>query len=64
MTGRVKIYDGKKGFGIINSNNRDYFFRYTDIVGRAHRHCFEGETVSFVPQEHVRGLRAVEVRAV
>ena len=64
MSGEIKYYSKKKGFGIITSDSVDYFFRYTDIVGKKHKDCIKGEKVSFVPQPHTRGLRAVEVMSV
>ena len=63
-TGRVKIYNKRRGFGIIQSDNSDYFFRWTDIVSNSHKQCRAGERVIFTPQQHMRGLRAVEVKSV
>lgn len=63
-TGMVKVYNKRKGYGIIRSDNSDYFFRWTDIVSTSHKQCKTGERVSFMPQEHFRGLRAVEVKAI
>ena len=59
--GEVKLYNKRKGFGIIQSDERDYFFRWTDIVSPTHKHCIAGEKVLFIPQMHSRGLRASQV---
>lgn len=62
MTGRVKIYNKNKGYGIITSCNIDYFFMWTDIECKGHKHCHVGEEVSFKPIEHDRGMRATQVK--
>ena len=61
--GLVKVYNKKRGYGIIQAENRDYFFRWTDIISTSHKECKTGEQVIFIPQEHMRGLRAVNVQA-
>lgn len=63
-TGRVKIYNKRRGYGIIQADNTDYFFRYTDIITNSHKQCKAGEKVIFTPQQHTRGLRAVSVQAI
>lgn len=63
-TGKVKVYSKKRGFGIIVSDSKDYFFRYTDIITESHKHCEIGETVSFIPELHTRGLRAIQVQTI
>lgn len=61
--GTVKLFNKRKGYGIVQSENRDYFFRYTDIVTTSHKHCEQGQQVQFIPQQSIRGLRAVQVQA-
>lgn len=64
MMGQVKSFSKQRGYGFISSDNKDYFFRWTDIVTANHQHCKQGDRVSFTPQESTRGLRAVGVQAV
>lgn len=63
-TGKVKVYNKRKGYGIITCESQDYFFRYDSIIGKSHRDCSVGEKVSFIPELHTRGLRAVQVQTV
>lgn len=53
MTGRVKSYNPKTGWGFIESDGNDYLFstRYS-----------EGEKVEFDPQKTSKGLRATNIR--
>lgn len=62
MTGIVKSYSRKNGVGFVTANDKDYFFRWSDIVGRKHSHCIAGEVVSFEPYECNRGLRAINIQ--
>ena len=62
MTGVIKSYSRKNGVGFVTANDRDYFFRWNDIVGRKHAQCKTGEVVSFEPYECNRGLRASKVK--
>lgn len=63
MTGKVKIYNKRKGYGIIDAD-KDYFFRWTDIISDSHKHCEVGETVSFIPYKDVKGMRAKQVQSI
>ena len=62
MTGVIKSYSRKNGVGFVTANDRDYFFRWNDIVGRKHAQCKTGEVVSFEPYECNRGLRATNIK--
>jgi hypothetical protein len=33
LTGKVKWFDPKRGYGFITANNQDYFAHVADIVG-------------------------------
>lgn len=63
MRGKVKIYNKKKGYGIVHSDE-DYFFRWTDIISDSHKECSVGEIVSFKPYQDVRGMRATQVQVI
>ena len=58
MIGVIKHYSGKKGYGFITAENKDYFFLYTDFTEKKNGYCKVGNIVSFLPQEADRGLRA------
>lgn len=64
MTGKVKWFDGKKGFGFIEveDGGGDAFVHFKDIVGDGYRSLDEGEMVEFEIEPADKGPRAVNVR--
>ncbi|ADU97467.1 cold-shock protein [Thermovibrio ammonificans] len=62
LTGTVKWFDSKKGYGFITADNgQDVFVHYTGINGEGFRTLEEGERVSFNVMESDKGLKAVDV---
>jgi CspA family cold shock protein len=62
LTGTVKWFDSKKGYGFITADNgQDVFVHYTGIAGNGFRTLEEGERVSFNVTESDKGLKAVDV---
>ncbi|TCK03938.1 cold-shock protein [Phorcysia thermohydrogeniphila] len=62
LTGTVKWFDSKKGYGFITADNgQDVFVHYTGISGTGFRTLEEGERVSFNVMESDKGLKAVDV---
>ena len=62
MTGSVKWFNGKKGFGFITSSDgREYFVHHTGIVGEGFKTLSEGAEVQFEIEETEKGPRAVQV---
>ncbi|SMO57073.1 cold-shock DNA-binding protein family [Balnearium lithotrophicum] len=62
LTGTVKWFDSKKGYGFITADNgQDVFVHYTGISGSGFRTLEEGERVSFNVTESDKGLKAVDV---
>ncbi len=60
MTGRVKWYSDKRGYGFIAADSgTDYFFHVYDVINQ-HSHN-EGDRVRFELKETSRGLKAVRV---
>ncbi|MEO0071890.1 MAG: cold shock domain-containing protein [candidate division WOR-3 bacterium] len=61
--GRVKWFDGKKGFGFIEADDGsgDIFVHYGDIVGEGYRTLHEGERVQFDIEETPKGKKATNV---
>ncbi len=65
LTGTVKWFDSKKGYGFITADNgQDVFVHYTGIVGNGYRTLDEGDRVSFEITESEKGLKAVEVERI
>jgi len=62
LTGTVKWFDRKKGYGfIVKSDGLDVFVHYSVIEGEGFRCLEEGETVSFKLALGVNGLFASKV---
>jgi CspA family cold shock protein len=62
LTGTVKWFDSKKGYGFITADNgQDVFVHYTGINGQGFRTLEEGERVSFSITQSEKGLKAVNV---
>ncbi len=62
LTGTVKWFDSKKGYGFITADNgQDIFVHYTGILGEGFRSLEEGERVSFTITESEKGLKATNV---
>lgn len=65
LTGRVKWWNGDKGFGFIVSGGVDYFAHFKAIKSKDKRkNLIEGETVSFTPVENVKGMKAEDVEVI
>jgi len=62
LTGTVKWFDSKKGYGFITADNgQDVFVHYTGISGEGFRTLEEGQRVAFNVMESEKGLKAVDV---
>ncbi|MHC4442016.1 MAG: cold-shock protein [Planctomycetota bacterium] len=64
VTGTVKWFDSKKGFGFIlgAEDGKDIFVHYTNIEGEGFRSLKDGEAVEFEMVESDKGLQAQNVR--
>lgn len=63
MTGTVKWFDVKKGFGfIINPEGKDVFVHFSSIEGEGFRSLKDGEIVEYEEVEGAKGLAAKNVR--
>ena len=62
LTGQVKWFNEKKGFGfIINAAGDDVFVHYKDIQGVGFKTLNENDAVTFVVDAGPKGLKALEV---
>jgi CspA family cold shock protein len=65
MTGTVKWFDVKKGYGfILNPDGNDVFVHYTQIVGEGFRCLKDGEKVEYEQVDYGKGLAAKNVRRI
>ena len=63
--GRVKWFDGKKGYGFITTEEYgDVFVHYSSIVGEGFRSLFEGQRVEFEVEEGLKGPQARNVSTI
>lgn len=60
--GKVKWFNGTKGFGFIEQENGpDVFVHYSAIQGDGFRNLEEGQQVEFSVEQGPKGLKAAEV---
>ena len=65
MTGKVKFFKDKLGWGFIERDDgSDVFVYYKDIVGEGYRSLSKGDEVQFEVVQGERGEKAVNVQKV
>ena len=64
--GKVKWFDGKKGFGYIEKEDGsgDVFVHFNDIAGEGYRSLKEGDRVKFELSDSPKGKKATGVEKV
>jgi CspA family cold shock protein len=63
VTGTVKWFDTKKGFGfILNADGKDVFVHFSSIEGEGFRALKDGELVEYEQLEGAKGLQAKTVK--
>ncbi len=62
LTGAVKWFDEKKGYGFIEGQDgRDIFVHFSDIQANGYRKLVEGEAVEYELLQGQKGPRATNV---
>ena len=65
MTGKVKWFDSKKGYGFITAENgKEIFVHFSGIAKEGFKSLNEGQTVSFEIGEGAKCEQAVNVTVV
>lgn len=65
MTGTVKWFDSKKGYGFITSENgKEIFVHFSGIAAKGFKSLNEGQTVEFEVANGAKGEQAVNVTVV
>jgi len=63
VSGKVKWFDNKRGFGFISADSgQDVFVHHTSILGDGYKTLAEGEPVTFEVQPGDKGLKAQNVQ--
>jgi len=63
LSGTVKWFDSKKGYGfIVGPEGKDVFVHFSTIVGDGFRSLRDGEEVDYELTQGEKGLLATEVR--
>ncbi len=63
LTGKVKWFDKKKGYGfILNENMEDVFIHFSDITGKGYRILETDDEVEYESTVGPKGLQAKNVR--
>jgi len=63
MTGNVKWFDSKKGFGfIVGPEGQDVFVHFSSIEGDGFRSLKDGEPVEYELITSAKGLSAMKVK--
>ncbi len=62
MTGKVKWFDSKKGYGfIIGEDGKEIFVHFSGIVKDGFKSLVEGEAVTYEIESGAKGEQAVNV---
>jgi CspA family cold shock protein len=62
VTGKVKWFDDKKGYGFITAaDGKEVFVHYSAVQGHGHRTLTENEEVEFTVENSDKGQRASNV---
>ena len=65
MTGKVKWFDSKKGYGFILSEEvGEIFVHYTGIIAEGFKALTEGQAVEFEIGENEKGVQAINVSVI
>ena len=65
MTGKVKWFDGKKGYGFITAENgKEIFVHFSGIVKDGFKSLNEGQVVEFEIGTGAKGEQAINVKVV
>jgi CspA family cold shock protein len=59
--GKVKWFNNDKGFGFIESEGKDYFVHFKEVIKDGFKTLTPDERVSFIPSSSPKGATATKV---
>jgi len=62
--GSVKWFSAERGFGFIQSDNKDYFAHFKEIDKEGFRTLDVGQKVTFIPGKSAKGDIATSIKVV
>lgn len=62
--GTVKWFNDQKGYGFLESENKDFFVHFKEIQGKGFKTLKEGDKVTFEAGESPKGAIAKNVQIV
>lgn len=65
LTGKVKWFNSKKGFGFITGDNgKDYFLHYSNIEMEGYKSLNENDKIQFQVEKTDKGEKAIKVKKI
>lgn len=65
LTGKVKWFNSKKGFGFITGDNgKDYFLHYSNIEMEGYKSLNENDKIQFQVEATDKGEKAIKVQKI
>lgn len=65
LTGKVKWFNSKKGFGFITGDNgKDYFLHYSNIEMEGYKSLNENDKIEFKVEATDKGEKAINVKKI
>ena len=65
LTGKVKWFNSKKGFGFISGDNgKDYFLHYSNIEMEGYKSLNENDKIQFQVEATDKGEKAIKVQKI
>jgi CspA family cold shock protein len=62
MNGLTKWFSDGKGFGFVQSGDKDYFIHFKEILVDGYKSLKEGDKVNFTPSQSPKGPVALQLK--
>lgn len=65
LKGKVKWFNGQKGYGFITGDDtKDYFLHFSEIQMEGYKTLNEGDAVEFNTEPTEKGIKAIQVKKI